>query len=103
MRTCIRIYAATMRNIPITIVLVSIVIPHFAVGVWEIVLAAREGGRVPLLCQKTNSHKEHLSAHLADVLPIPLDAFRVCSPMWHRALVVSYISISLVYGAREPS
>ncbi|KAF9789863.1 hypothetical protein BJ322DRAFT_1044619 [Thelephora terrestris] len=73
-----RIYAATMNNTVIAIVLLSIVVPHFGLGIWEVVLASREG---------------------AELSPIPLDAYRVCSPVWHRPLVVSFISISLVYDS----
>ena len=90
-----------MKNIAVTVVLVGICIPQFALGIWETVLVAREGGRTVVLCQKSNSHLECLLACAADGSPlVPLDEYELCSPVQHRALVAAYIGVSIVYGAQ---
>ncbi|KAF9781004.1 hypothetical protein BJ322DRAFT_1112396 [Thelephora terrestris] len=73
----VRIYAVTLKNIPITIGLVIVTICQLVPGLWITILSAREGGQ-PLP-------------------PIPLDAYHVCVPREHPNLGVMYTSISLLY------
>ena len=93
-----------MKNVLVTAVLVGICIPQFALGMWETVLVAREGGGGMVFNQKGNSHTECLPACAADLPPLaPLDEYELCSPVRHRTLVAAYIGVSIVYGARELS
>lgn len=73
----LRMYAVTMKNLPITLGFVVITVCQFALGACAVVLAAMKG---------------------AEELPaIPLEAFHVCVFVQHRTLEIAYAGISLLY------
>ncbi|KAF9789637.1 hypothetical protein BJ322DRAFT_1178256 [Thelephora terrestris] len=75
----IRIYAVTIKSIPITLVFLALTASQFALGVCMVTLGAREGGQP---------------------LPqIPLDAYHLCVFNRHRNIEVAYTSLSLVYDS----
>jgi len=73
----LRIYAVTVKNIPIAVSFAVITASQLVLGMWLVVLAARKGAQ-PLP-------------------PIPFDAYRLCVFVRHRNLEVAYTSISLFY------
>lgn len=73
----LRIYAVTLKNVPIATVFTFITISQFTFGIYILAQAANEGAeRLP---------------------PIPLDAYRQCVFVPHRTLEIAYTGISLSF------
>lgn len=73
----IRVYAISMKNIAVTTCFVIITASNLALGVWMTVLAVQQGA--------------------VQLLPVPLDAYRICSFVLHRGIILGYTSIGLLY------
>lgn len=75
----LRIYAVTMKNIPIVVGFSVITATQFGLGIWMLVAAALKGAEV--------------------IPPIPLDAYHLCIFIRHRKLEIGFTGISLLYDS----
>lgn len=57
----VRIYAVTIRNLPITIGFAAITTSQVVVGIWMTVLGSERSGVIPILNQNDHPHSECLS------------------------------------------
>jgi len=75
----LRIYAVTMKNIPIVVGFAIITVSQFAVGMWMLIRAALKGEEV--------------------IPPIPLDAYHLCIFIRHRPLELAFTATSLLFDS----
>ena len=91
-----RIYAITSKSRTIASLFCVISASQLALGLYWTVLVATEGGEyliklMPAILTYFNTLAEQL-------IPIPLDVYRICAFMRHRSLEIGFNSISLLYG-----
>lgn len=75
----LRMYAVTMKNIPIVVGFSLITAGQFALGAYGVVIVAQAGAMKSA--------------------PIPLDAYHICAWAPHRGLEIVYAAISLTYDS----
>lgn len=85
----------TLKNPYITVGFAVITIAQLGLGICLVTFAARSGGTADLSYRKGRSHSDRAAQPIP---PIPVDAYRLCVFVRHRALEVAYTSISLFYG-----
>ena len=97
----------TIKNVPITVGFAVITVSQLAMGSYIVSLTAERGGEAKVMHRK--SHFTHHTYHFfynyariaQELLPIPLDAFRVCFHVGHGHVEVGSTAISLFYGAQK--
>ena len=96
-----RIYAVSMKSVPIAIGFATITASQFAVGMYMTIITGREGGETGFSHHKFYPHSERFLGDCPCVAiappPIP-NAFNLCLFSQHRDLEIASISISLFYG-----